>query len=52
MLGVNPVNGRLVLDPDVPAELGRIIAERVRAFGQQWELEAVGHSGHVRLQPS
>ncbi|MCX5116901.1 trehalase family glycosidase [Micromonospora sp. NBC_00362] len=52
MLGVNPVNGRLVLDPDVPEELGRITAERVRAFGQQWELEAIGRSGHVRLQPS
>ncbi|MEV1157148.1 hypothetical protein AB0J27_17315 [Micromonospora chokoriensis] len=52
MLGVNPVDGRLVLDPDVPQELGRIAAERIRAFGQQWEVEAIGRSGHVRLQPS
>ncbi|WP_433554300.1 amylo-alpha-1,6-glucosidase [Micromonospora zamorensis] len=52
MLGINPVEGRLVLDPDVPEELGRIAASRVRAFGEQWEVEAVGRSGHVRLQPS
>ncbi|MEU5672252.1 glycogen debranching N-terminal domain-containing protein [Micromonospora sp. NPDC047753] len=52
MLGINPVEGRLVLDPDIPEELGRIAAERVRAFGQQWEVEAIGRSGHIRLQPS
>ncbi|MFF0371040.1 hypothetical protein [Micromonospora sp. NPDC005087] len=52
MLGLNPVQGRLVLDPDIPPELGRITADRVRAFGHEWGLEAVGGSGHLRLQPS
>ncbi|SCF14612.1 Glycogen debranching enzyme (alpha-1,6-glucosidase) [Micromonospora coriariae] len=52
MLGLNPEQGRLLLDPDIPAELGRITADRVRAFGQEWGLEAVGTSGHLRLQPS
>ncbi len=52
MLGINPVDGRLVLDPDIPEELGRITAERVRAFGHEWELEAVRTTGHVRLQAS
>ncbi|MEH1102220.1 amylo-alpha-1,6-glucosidase [Micromonospora sp. CPCC 205561] len=49
MLDLNPVDGRLVLDPDVPQEVGRISAERVRAFGRCWEVEAVGQAGHVRL---
>ncbi|MGW0218483.1 amylo-alpha-1,6-glucosidase [Micromonospora chokoriensis] len=52
MLGINPAGGRLVLDPDIPEEIGRIAAERVRAFGQEWGLEAVGRSGHLRLLPS
>ncbi|MBQ0902365.1 hypothetical protein [Micromonospora sp. U21] len=26
--------GRLVLDADIPAELGRITADRLRAFGR------------------
>ncbi|MET8232149.1 hypothetical protein ABZS77_15905 [Micromonospora sp. NPDC005298] len=52
MLGLNPVDGRLVLDPDIPEELGRIAAERVRAYGELWAMEAVGRRGHVRLQPS
>ena len=51
MLGLNPVNGRLELDPDVPPEIGRITASRVRAFGHHWDLEAVGRTGHVRLAP-
>ncbi|WP_438268556.1 amylo-alpha-1,6-glucosidase [Micromonospora peucetia] len=49
MLGADPVDGRLVLDPDIPPEIGRIAAERVRAFGHCWEVEAVGRTGHVRL---
>ncbi|MGC5333860.1 glycogen debranching N-terminal domain-containing protein [Micromonospora sp. DT62] len=49
MLNLNPVDGRLVLDPDIPHEIGRIAAERVRAFGRCWEVEAVGQTGHVRL---
>ncbi|MEV0430659.1 glycogen debranching N-terminal domain-containing protein [Micromonospora sp. NPDC050495] len=51
MLGLNPVNGRLEIDPDVPAEIGRITASRVRAFGHHWDLEAIGRTGHVRLAP-
>ncbi|MGC4815866.1 glycogen debranching N-terminal domain-containing protein [Micromonospora sp. DT63] len=49
MLGINPVDGRLTLDPDIPPEFGRITAHRVRAFGQEWGVEAVGTSGNVRL---
>ncbi|MEV5692384.1 amylo-alpha-1,6-glucosidase [Micromonospora globbae] len=49
MVGIEPVDGKLVVDPDIPAELGRITADRIRAFGKLWEIEAVGTSGHVRL---
>jgi glycogen debranching enzyme len=49
MLDLNPVDGRLELDPHVPPELGRVTAQRVRAFGQRWDLEAVGRRGYVRL---
>lgn len=51
MLGADPVDGRLLLDPDIPAELGRITGERIRAFGHCWEMEAVGRDGYVRLSP-
>ncbi|MBM0257060.1 glycogen debranching N-terminal domain-containing protein [Micromonospora sp. 4G55] len=50
MLNLNPVDGRLVIDPDIPEEFGRMTAERVRAFGRRWEIEAVGRTGHVRLE--
>ncbi|MEV4824152.1 glycogen debranching N-terminal domain-containing protein [Micromonospora sp. NPDC049274] len=52
LLGLNPVGGRLVIDPDIPPELGRITADRVRAFGQEWGVEALRTSGNVRLQAS
>ncbi|MEV1145768.1 glycogen debranching N-terminal domain-containing protein [Micromonospora sp. NPDC049799] len=48
MLGLNPVGGHLTIDPVIPPEIGRITAERVRAFGQLWEVEAVAGTGHVR----
>ncbi|MCX5064629.1 glycogen debranching protein [Micromonospora lupini] len=52
LLGLNPVEGRLMLDPDIPEEFGRITAHRVRAFGREWGVEAVGGTGHVWLQAS
>ncbi|MEU1687534.1 glycogen debranching N-terminal domain-containing protein [Micromonospora sp. NPDC005707] len=51
ILNLNPVDGRLEIDPDIPPELGRITSERVRAFGRCWDLEAVGRTGYVRLAP-
>ncbi|MFC8616425.1 glycogen debranching N-terminal domain-containing protein [Micromonospora purpureochromogenes] len=50
MLNLNPVDGRLVIDPDLPPEFGRMTAERVRAFGHCWEIEAVARTGYVRLE--
>ncbi|MDH6461889.1 glycogen debranching enzyme [Micromonospora sp. A200] len=46
---LQPVDGRLSVNPDIPPEIGRIAGERIRAFGQCWEFEAVGRSGYVRL---
>ncbi|MDM4781408.1 MULTISPECIES: glycogen debranching N-terminal domain-containing protein [unclassified Micromonospora] len=50
MLDLHPVDGRLTLDPDIPEEFGRMTAERVRAFGHCWTIEAVGRTGYVRLE--
>ncbi|MGK5443597.1 amylo-alpha-1,6-glucosidase [Micromonospora sp. URMC 105] len=49
MLGLEPVDGRLEVDPDIPPEIGRMTSDRVRAFGQCWKIEAVGRTGYVRL---
>ncbi|MEW2443652.1 amylo-alpha-1,6-glucosidase [Micromonospora marina] len=50
MLDLHPVDGRLTLDPDIPQEFGRMTAERVRAFGHCWTIEAVGRTGYIRLE--
>ncbi|MER6593007.1 hypothetical protein ABT214_14375 [Micromonospora purpureochromogenes] len=49
MLDLQPVGERLSTNPDIPPEIGRIASERIHAFGQCWEIEAVGRSGYVRL---
>ncbi|MFG2054729.1 glycogen debranching N-terminal domain-containing protein [Micromonospora sp. NPDC048930] len=49
MLGLQPVDGRLVVDPAVPPEVGRIHLSGVRAYDRRWDIEAVGSEGYVRL---
>jgi glycogen debranching enzyme len=49
MLGLHPVDGELVLDPDLPDALGRVFIAGVPAFGRRWDIEAIGRNGHVRL---
>ncbi|MDZ5445190.1 glycogen debranching N-terminal domain-containing protein [Micromonospora sp. 4G57] len=49
MLGLRPVDGRLVVDPALPHEVGRIHIRGVAAFGHRWDVEAVGSEGYVRL---
>ena len=49
MLGLHPSDGRLVTEPVVPPEVGRIQIRGVRAFGHRWDVEAVGTEGYVRL---
>ena len=49
MLGMEAVNGQVRVDPDLPEEIGRIRVEGLVAFGQRWDIEAVGRNGYVRL---
>jgi glycogen debranching enzyme len=49
MLGMEARDGALTLDPHVPDEIGRVQIRGVRAFGDRWDVEAVGQRGHVRL---
>jgi glycogen debranching enzyme len=48
MLGLEARDGELHLDPRVPEEVGRICVRRLHAFGEEWEVEAVGAEGDVR----
>ncbi|GGO21890.1 amylo-alpha-1,6-glucosidase [Micromonospora parathelypteridis] len=49
MLGTEPKNGRLTLNPKIPPEIGRIQMTNVSAFGVRWDIEATTTQSHVRL---
>ena len=49
MLGLDAHDGVIDLDPHVPAEIGRILVHRLHAFGTDWDVEATGNNGSVRL---
>ena len=49
MLGLEARDGELRLDPHVPEEIGRIVIRRLHAFGSDWDLDAAGTEGTVRL---
>ena len=49
MLGLRAANGRVEVDPCIPDEVGRIVINGLRAFGERWDIEANGTRGHVRL---
>ena len=44
-------DGKLIVDPCIPTEIGRIQLTGANAFGKKWEIEAVGTQSHVRLAP-
>jgi glycogen debranching enzyme len=48
MLGISVQDGRLQIDPAIPAEVGRIRIRGMRAFGKRWDVEAEGTKGEVR----
>ncbi|HSC90183.1 MAG TPA: hypothetical protein VLB86_00865 [Gaiellaceae bacterium] len=48
MLGLDARDGRLRLEPHVPAELGRVVLRRLHAFGEEWDVEAAGAEGEAR----
>ncbi|MEH1016637.1 glycogen debranching N-terminal domain-containing protein [Micromonospora sp. CPCC 206060] len=51
MLGLDARDGQLILNPDIPPEVGRIALTGTHAFGKLWDIEAVGTQSHVRLSP-
>ena len=48
MLGLEPVDGRLVADPRIPERFGRISIARLRALGRGWNVDAVGDQAEIR----
>jgi glycogen debranching enzyme len=51
MLGLDARDGRLIVDAQVPAEIGRVFIAGLHAFGKRWDVEAVDSTSHVRLTP-
>ncbi len=49
MLGLDAVDGALVLDPHLPEAIGRVFIGGLPAFGKRWDIEAIGTSGDIRL---
>jgi hypothetical protein len=49
VLGLDAVDGEVVLDPQLPGEIDRIAIRGLPAFGRKWDIEAAGSSGYVRL---
>ncbi|MFK3978858.1 glycogen debranching N-terminal domain-containing protein [Micromonospora sp. NPDC050397] len=49
MLGTEPRNRQLTLDPKIPPEIGRIRMTNVSAFDTRWEIEATTTNSYVRL---
>jgi glycogen debranching enzyme len=51
MLGLDARAGELIVDPDLPEEMGQVTLTGTNAFGTRWNVEAVGTRSHVRLAP-
>jgi glycogen debranching enzyme len=49
MLGLGVREGRVVLDPHIPSEIGRILVTGTHAFGNRWDVEANGTNGYISL---
>jgi glycogen debranching enzyme len=49
LLGLQLRDGQILLDPHIPAQLGRIKITRAHALGTLWDIEAIGNKAHVRL---
>jgi glycogen debranching enzyme len=47
MLGMEPEDGKLVCDPRVPEEMGRVHLRGVHAFGKRFDVWGRGSSGEV-----
>jgi glycogen debranching enzyme len=49
MLGYEAWDGKLILDPRIPAEVGHIQLTGTNAFGKKWNVEATGTQSYIRL---
>ena len=49
MLGLDVQGQELVARPAIPESVGRLKIRGLRAFGNRWDVEAVGRNGYVRL---
>jgi glycogen debranching enzyme len=49
MLGYDARDGKLILDPCIPTEVGHIQLTGTNAFGKKWDVEAIGTHSHIRL---
>jgi glycogen debranching enzyme len=49
MLGFDARDRKLIVDPCIPAEIGRIQLTGTNAFAKRWDLEATGTQAYVRL---
>ena len=47
MLGAEPRDGTLQVDPVVPEQVGRLDVRGLHAFGRRWEVVAEGTEGRV-----
>ena len=52
LLGADPVDGALQVDPQIPAEVGRVTVRGLHAFGQRWNVAAEGDHGTVAVAQS
>jgi glycogen debranching enzyme len=51
MLGLEAREGRVTIDPRLPDTLGRIFISGLKAFGERWDLDAVGTAGNIHPAP-
>jgi hypothetical protein len=49
MLGLDALDGQLILDPNLPKEIGHIRLTGTNAFGMRWNVEATPTRADVRL---
>jgi glycogen debranching enzyme len=49
MLGLDALDGQLILDPNLPKEIGHIKLTGTNAFGMRWNVEATATQAYVRL---
>jgi glycogen debranching enzyme len=49
MLDLNARDGRVEVNPFLPTDIGRVLLTGIYAFGQRWDIEAIGTNGDVRL---